>query len=392
MIATLREFLRLEASGGIVLCAAAVLAIVWANSPLAPAYLAFLHLSLPVPAAHLPLEWWINDGLMVVFFLQVGLEIKREMLEGELAGWRRAALPLIAAAAGMAAPAAIYVFLNADAPETLRGWAIPSATDIAFAVGVLALVGSRVPLSLKVFLLALAIIDDLGAILIIAFFYAGHLALPPLGLAAACLALLALLNIYNVKRLWPFLLVGFVLWLAVLNSGIHATVAGVVLAMAIPLGVPDRVADTPEERRDSLMLKLTHALHPWVAFGIVPLFGLANAGVDLSGLTLAVLLAPIPLGIAGGLFVGKQLGVFGAAWLAVQLRIADLPAGATWPQIYGVAALCGIGFTMSLFIGLLAFPNDAALTNDVRLGVLTGSLMSALVGYLVLRLAPTYKR
>jgi NhaA family Na+:H+ antiporter len=292
----------------------------------------------------------------------------------------------------MAAPAAIYVFLNADAPETLRGWAIPSATDIAFAVGVLALVGSRVPLSLKVFLLALAIIDDLGAILIIAFFYAGHLALPPLGLAAACLALLALLNIYNVTRLWPFLLVGFVLWLAVLNSGIHATIAGVVLAMAIPLGVPDRVADTPEERRDSLMLKLTHALHPWVAFGIVPLFGLANAGVDLSGLTLAVLLAPIPLGIAGGLFVGKQLGVFGAAWLAVQLRIADLPAGATWPQIYGVAALCGIGFTMSLFIGLLAFPNDAALTNDVRLGVLTGSLMSALVGYLVLRLAPTYKR
>ncbi|MBM3508428.1 MAG: Na+/H+ antiporter NhaA [Alphaproteobacteria bacterium] len=388
MIATLQEFLRLQAAGGIVLLAAAIVAIVWANSPLAPAYLAFLHMSLPVPRAHLPLEWWINDGLMVIFFLQVGLEIKREMLEGELASWRRAALPLIAAAAGMAAPAAIYAAINWDAPATLRGWAIPSATDIAFAVGVLAVVGSRVPLSLKVFLLALAIIDDLGAILIIALFYAGELSLPSLVLAAGCMALLALFNIYNVTRLWPFLLVGVILWLAVLNSGIHATIAGVLLAMAIPLGVPDRVADTPEERRDSPMLALTHALHPWNAFFIVPLFGFANAGVSLAGLSLAGLLAPIPLGIAAGLFFGKQVGVLASVWLAVKLRVAEHPAGATWTQVYGVAVLCGIGFTMSLFIGLLAFPGDPALTNQVRLGVLTGSLLSAVVGYAVLRLAP----
>ena len=393
MIATLRQFLRLEAASGIVLVAAAVLAIALANSALAPAYHGFLHFAVPTPGPgpDLPIEWWINDALMVVFFLLVGLEIKREMVEGELAGWSRAALPIIAAAAGMAVPAAIYASITWDDPAVLRGWAIPAATDIAFAVGVLALVGSRVPPSLKVFLLALAILDDLGAILIIALFYAGALSLPALGGAAACLAVLVGLNYFGVTRLWPYLIVGGALWMSVVHSGIHATIAGVLLAMTSPLGVPDGVADTEAERRASPILRLEHALHPWVAFGILPLFALANAGVDLSGLTLAALFAPVPLAIAAGLFAGKQLGVFTAVWVSVRLGLVARPAGATWPQVYGVAVLCGIGFTMSLFIGVLAFPGDAAHLNDVRLGVLTGSLLSAMVGYLVLRLAPPHK-
>ena len=406
MIATLRAFLRLEASSGVVLLAAAVLAVALANSAAAPAYHAFLHFAVPTPGPgpDLSIEWWINDALMVVFILLVCLEIKREMVEGELAAQgtttSRAALPIIAAAAGMAVPAAIYAAITWDDPAVLRGWAIPAATDIAFAVGVLAMVGSRVPPSLKVFLLALAIVDDLGAILIIALFYAGELSPPALAAAAACLTALVVLNRFGVTRLWPYLVVGGALWMSVVHSGIHATIAGVLLAMTIPartlslpegegrVGIPDpsSVPDSP----NTPAVRLKHSLHPWVAFGILPLFALANAGVDLSGFTLAALFAPVPLAIAAGLFAGKQLGVFAAVWASVRVGLVALPAGATWAQVWGVAVLCGIGFTMSLFIGVLAFPGDAAHLNDVRLGVLSGSLLSAVAGYAILRLAPRH--
>jgi Na+:H+ antiporter, NhaA family len=377
----LRHLLDNEASGGLVLMTAAALALVVANSPLAPAYFDALgaHLG-PLSLLH-----WVNDALMAVFFLLVGLEIKREILDGQLSTWPRRALPGIAAAGGMAVPALIYAGFNWGDPATMRGWAIPTATDIAFALGVLALLGPRVPASLKVFLTALAIIDDLGAVAIIAVVYTGDLSLLELGLAAAVLAVLAALNRAGVVRLWPYLLLGVALWLFVLRSGVHATIAGVALAFTIPLhpapGRPDDMVGSPLHR-------LEHALHNPVAFVVVPVFGFANAGVSLAGLGMEALLDNLTLGIALGLLVGKLVGVFGSAALTIRLGLADLPMGAGWWQLVGVALLCGIGFTMSLFIGMLAFAADPALQSAVKIGILGGSVLAGLAGFAVLRVAP----
>ena len=376
----LRELLQSEAGGGIVLMVAAAAALAIANSPLAPAYFGVLK----TYVGGLSILHWINDALMAVFFLLVGLEIKREFLDGQLSTWPRRILPGLAAAGGMAAPALIYVALNVSNAETLRGWAIPTATDIAFALGVLALLGSRVPVSLKVFLTALAIIDDLGAVAIIAAFYTANLALLWLGLAVLVLLVLAGLNRAGVERLWPYLALGAVLWFFVLKSGVHATLAGVALALTIPLRPSPGRPDDPA----SPLHILEHALHPWVAFLIVPVFGFANAGVSLAGMSWAALLAPVPLGIAAGLFFGKQIGVFLTTWVAVKLDWADCPEDASWAQVYGVSLLCGIGFTMSLFIGLLAFPASPELQDAVKIGVLSGSVLSAVVGTLVLTFVP----
>ena len=380
-LSLLRAFLDSEAAGGLVLMAAAALALVVANSPLAPAYFAALH----APIGPLGVLHWINDGLMAVFFLLVGLEIKRELLDGQLATWPRRALPGIAAAGGMAVPALIYAAFNWSDPATLRGWAIPSATDIAFALGVLSLLGPRVPSSLKVFLAALAILDDLGAVAIIAVFYAGDISLIDLGLAAAVLAVLAALNRAGVVRLAPYLVLGALLWVFVLRSGVHATIAGVALALTIPLrAVPGGTDDLPA----SPLHRLEHGLHAWVAFAVVPVFGFANAGVSFAGVSADALLDHLTLGVALGLLVGKLVGVFGAAVLAIRAGLADLPAGAGWGQMAGVALLCGIGFTMSLFIGLLAFAGDPALQDEVKIGILLGSGAAGLLGWAVLRAAP----
>ncbi len=373
----LHEFLTSEAAGGIVLMAAAVAALVIANSPLAGAYVAALDIKL----GGLSILHWINDGLMAVFFLLIGLEIKRELIEGQLSSWPRRVLPGLAAAGGMIVPALIFVAVNLGQPENLRGWAIPSATDIAFALGVLALLGPRVPVSLKVFLTALAIIDDLGAIAIIAAFYTADLSTFWLSVEAIPLLVLIGLNRFGVRRLAPYCAIGVVLWFVALKSGVHPTLAGVALAFTIPL----RTGAKPHG--DEPLLRLEHALQPWVAYLVVPVFGFANAGVSFDGLTLAALAAPLPLGIILGLFLGKQVGVFGAVWLAVRMRWADLPEGASMTQLYGVALICGIGFTMSLFIGLLAFPSSAQAQDAVKIGVLAGSLLSAMAGALVLRLS-----
>lgn len=378
-LSALRDFLHSEAAGGIVLMAVAALALVIANSPAAPLYFGVLKsYVLGLSVLH-----WINDALMAVFFLLVGLEIKREMLDGQLSSWSRRALPGFTALGGMIAPAAIYAVLNINAPDSLRGWAIPTATDIAFALGVLSLLGPRVPASLKVFLTALAILDDLGAVIIIAVFYTAELSGLYLGLAAATLVVLAALNRFGVMRLAPYLLLGAALWYFTLKSGVHATLAGVALALTIPLkpspARPDDIA--------SPLHRLEHGLHPYVAFLVIPIFGFANAGVSFSVLGLSTLAAPVPLGIMLGLFLGKQIGVFGFGWLAIRAGLADLPARASWGQFYGIALLCGIGFTMSLFIGLLAFPGSEALQDQTKIGVLAGSLLAGLCGWLVLRLS-----
>jgi len=377
----MRKFLATEAAGGIVLIGAAALAMIVANSSFSDDYFAALHMQL----GGLSLLHWINDGLMALFFLVVGLEIKREVLDGQLSRWSDRLLPGISAAVGVALPALIYIGLNLGNPAGGRGWAIPAATDIAFALGVLALLGSRAPTSLKIFLAAVAIIDDLIAVLIIALFYTADLSIPALAAAAFGLLILALLNRFGVTMLIPYLLIGAILWFFVLNSGIHATLAGVVVAMTIPL---TRTPGRPDAHRSPLH-RLEHGLHPWVAFAIVPVFGFANAGVALGGFTSGDLVAPVPLGVALGLFLGKQIGIFGAVWLLVRLKWADRPRDAGWLQVYGVALLCGIGFTMSLFIGGLAF-GDGSHQNDVaKLGVLLGSIGSAIFGFLVLRLAPS---
>ena len=372
----LRALLNSEAGGGLVLMAAAAAALVIANSPAAPAYFG----ALSTYVGGLSILHWINDALRAVFFLLVGLEIKREFLDGQLSTWPRRALPGIAAAGGMIAPAIVYVVLNAGTPATLRGWAIPTATDIAFALGVLALLGSRVPVSLKIFLTALAIIDDLGAVAIIAAFYTADLSLTYLALSGATLAVLVGLNRAGVERLALYAALGALLWFLVLRSGVHATLAGVALALTVPLR---RSPGRPDDPASPLHI-LEHALHPWVAFLIVPIFGFANAGVSLSGMSLGAMLAPVPLGIAAGLFVGKQVGVFASTWLAVRLHLSDCPENASWSQVYGVSLLCGVGFTMSLFIGLLAFPTSPELQDQVKVGVLAGSLLSALAGMMVL--------
>jgi NhaA family Na+:H+ antiporter len=378
-LSALRDFLHGEAAGGIVLMVVAALALVVANSPAAPLYFGVLKsYVLGLSVLH-----WINDALMAVFFLLVGLEIKREMLDGQLSSWSRRVLPGFAALGGMVAPALIYVAFNLGAPESLRGWAIPTATDIAFALGVLSLLGSRVPASLKVFLTALAILDDLGAVIIIAVFYTAGLSGLHLGLAAATLAALIALNRLGVMRLAPYLLLGLALWYFTLKSGVHATLAGVALALTIPL------TPSPAKPDDagSPLHRLEHGLHPWVAFLVIPVFGFANAGVSFAGLGLSTLAAPVPFGIMLGLFLGKQIGVFGFSWLAIRTGFADLPARASWAQFYGIALLCGIGFTMSLFIGLLAFPDSEALQSQTKIGVIAGSLLSGICGWLLLRLA-----
>jgi NhaA family Na+:H+ antiporter len=375
-----RNLLESEAAAGLILMGAGALALVVANSPLSSFYFEGLHSYL----FGLSVEHWINDGLMAVFFLLVGLEIKREMLDGQLSTWPRRILPGVAAVGGMVAPALVYVSFNLGNPETLKGWAIPAATDIAFALGVLSLLGSRVPASLKVFLTALAIIDDLGAVVIIALFYTADLSLPALGLTALLLACLIGLNRFGVEKLWPYLMLGVVLWIAVLQSGVHATLAGVALALTIPLRLtPARTDDS-----HSPLHRLEHAIHPWVGYGVVPIFGFANAGVSFAGLDASTLVGPVPLGIAFGLIVGKQIGVFGTAWATVRLGFADKPDGATMPQIYAVSLLCGIGFTMSLFIGGLAFAGSPEVSDAVKIGVLGGSIISGFAGWMVFRFLP----
>jgi Na+:H+ antiporter, NhaA family len=387
----LQEFLRLEAAGGLVLMGAAVLALVIANSQLAPWYMALLELpmNLQIGPLHLakPLLLWINDGVMAVFFFLVGMELKREILEGHLSSLRTAALPAIAALGGMLAPAALYLYFNRDDPVATRGWAIPTATDIAFALGVLSLLGRRVPTALKAFLLSVAIFDDLGAIVIIALFYTVKLSGLALGVAAAVMAGLALLNRFGVMRPAAYILLGIPLWIAVLKSGVHATLAGVVLAAFIPL----RPAASPaaDDRAASPLRRLEHALHPWVAFGVLPLFAFANAGVPILGLSLRDTLHPVSLGIITGLFLGKQIGIMAASWIATRLKIAALPKGVSWTQLYGAALLCGIGFTMSLFIASLAFGHgDAAFSGLERLGILVATTVSGVAGYFVLRAKP----
>jgi Na+:H+ antiporter, NhaA family len=378
--AQFQGWLRHDAAGGVVLLIAAALALAVSNSPFGWLYSQLLDMPVALGIAPFrivkPLLLWINDGLMVLFFLLVGLELKRELVAGALSSRRQAALPVIAAIGGMVVPAIIYCAVNWGVPANLRGWAIPAATDIAFAVGVLALLGGRVPASLKVFLLALAIIDDLGAIIIIAVFYTQDLSPAAFGLGVAGAAALWGMNRADVRTLPPYLLVGAVMWLCLLKSGVHATLAGVVLAFAIPLrsALPG----------PAMLERLEHGLKPWVVSGVAPLFAFANAGVSLAGITPGIWLSPLPAGIAAGLFLGKQAGIFGSTWLAVRMGLADKPDGTSWRQIYGTAVLGGIGFTMSLFIGSLAFP-DPASALPIRLGVLAGSLASAVLGYAVLR-------
>ncbi len=371
-----------ESGAGTLLIVVAIAAIAIANSPLAEQYHDWFHHELGwTPIAKLN-TWhlWINDALMAVFFFVVGLEIKREVLDGELATPARRRLPIIAAAAGMAVPAAVYLFVAQGEAALNAGWAIPAATDIAFAMGVIGLLGRRVPPSLRLFLLSVAIVDDLGAVAIIALFYTSAIKLTWLAAAAAILAAMIGLNRWKVTRALPYVLLALALWFAVLHSGVHATIAGVLAALTIPLKL-DRAGD-------SLLLRLEHALVPWNGFLIVPLFGFANAGVSLAHAGVYGLLAPLPLGIALGLFLGKQVGIFAAVLAADKLGLAKRPAGASLWQLWGVAVLCGIGFTMSLFIGALAFPAAPELAEEAKLGVLAGSLLSALLGYAILRLAP----
>ena len=378
---TIRRLLSSNAAGGVLLIVATFAALLFSNTALNGLYSALLSTQISVTIAEFgvekPLLLWINDGLMAVFFLLVGLELKREMMEGELSDRQRAALPVFAAIGGIAAPAAIYAALNYSDPVAIEGWAIPAATDIAFALGILALLGSRVPVALKVFLLAVAIIDDLAAIIIIALFYTAELSTTSLAISATGIVVLAALNRYGVVRLAPYILVGAFVWLFLLKSGVHATLAGVVTALFIP-------NVRPYGRRHTVLTATEHSLKPWVLLGIMPVFAFANAGVNVVSLSPSDLFGPVSLGIALGLFIGKQLGVLGFVWIAVRTGIADLPKNVTWQQMHGAALLAGIGFTMSLFIGTLAFadPQHAA---AVRVGVLSGSLLSGLVGFIVLR-------
>ncbi len=388
MHSAVRRFFQSDAAPGIVLIAVAAVAIVLANTRLEPSVEMFLATRLTFSFGELglskPLVLWINDGLMAVFFLLVGLEIKREALEGALSQPAQIAMPIVAAAGGMVAPAAIYAALNWGDATALRGWAIPAATDIAFSIGVLAVLGRRVPLALKLFLTTLAIVDDLGAIIVIAAFYTSALSGLALVLAGTCVAAMVALNVAGVRNAGPFLLIGAALWVCVLKSGVHATLAGVITAFCLPLKGGEEAPD------DRAFIKVEHALQPWVAFFIMPVFAFANAGVSFAGLTLAHLVEPVSLGIAAGLFVGKQIGVFGAAALFIVLGFAAMPAGGTWAKLYGVSLCAGIGFTMSLFIGTLAW-DDPAYAAPLRIGVLGGSILSAVLGYAVLRWAPPAK-
>ena len=378
----LSHFLKQESAGGILLVMASALAMVLANSPLENIYNLLIETPVVVQVGALtlakPLLMWVNDGLMAVFFLLVGLELKREFLEGELAELNKIVLPGLGAIGGMLVPALIYLALNVDDAVAVQGWAIPTATDIAFALGVLSLLGSRVPIALKVFLTSLAIFDDVGAILIIAFFYTSKVSLFALLVGAACIVVLAIMNRRGVDEKSPYLLVGLVMWVALVKSGVHATLAGVVLAMFIPMRARDASKDSPVK-------SLEHDLHAAVAFVILPVFAFCNSGINFSGVGLDHLLHGVPLGIALGLFVGKQIGVFGFCWLGVKLKLTRLPSEISWLSLYGTALLCGIGFTMSLFVGSLAFEESGVNSLfDERLGIIVGSLLAGIAGYIVL--------
>ncbi len=378
------SFFKLEAASGIVLLFAAVIALVISNSELSNLYFStlerYLFIGINDFGLKLSVLHWINDALMAIFFFFVTLEIKREFLQGELSNIKQALLPIIAAVGGMLVPALIYVFINLGDGDTLKGWAIPSATDIAFSLGVLSLLGKRVPLSLKVFLTALAIIDDLGAIVIIALFYSGDLSIKYLSLMLLAFIVLLVINKFNVRKFLPYLVVGVFLWDFTHNSGIHATIAGVLLAMTIP--------HRKKDKDFSLLIKVEHAISPYVAFGIMPIFAFANAGVSLEGLSFSSLLDKVPLGIVLGLFVGKQLGVFIFSYVSIKLKIAQMPSNTSWYNFYGVGVLTGIGFTMSLFVGNLAFAESMQYMDGVKIGVLTGSLLSTLFGYFLILLTP----
>jgi NhaA family Na+:H+ antiporter len=390
-ISALRVFLQSEAGGGIVLIAAAVLAMLAANlAGVSESYFHLLHAQTgPVISPKygpMTVHLWINDALMAVFFLFVGLEIKREFVDGELSSWQHRRLPVVAAGAGMLVPALVYLLVTGGGPLT-PGWAIPAATDIAFAIGVLALLGSRAPASLKLFLTTVAIVDDMGAVAIIALAYTASISSLALAGAALTLGIMYVLGRSGVAKLWPYLLLGAALWYFVFLSGVHATIAGVLTALMIPI----RTSPGAPDAEDSPLHRLEHALSGWVAYAIVPLFGFANAGVSLAGMSPAILLEPLPLGIALGLFLGKQFGIFGSIWIADRTGFARRPRGASWAQLYGVAMLAGIGFTMSLFIGGLAFPGNALLVDEVKIGVLAGSILSAVLGFLILRFAASGK-
>jgi Na+:H+ antiporter, NhaA family len=384
----LTEFLRLESAGGLLLAAAAILALICSNSPLRQAYDDLLKVPVEMRfgsfAIAKPLLLWINDGLMAIFFLLVGLEVKREVLEGELSTPAQIVLPVVAGVGGMVVPALIYFLICRTNAAALNGWAIPTATDIAFALGIVSLLGNRAPVSLKIFLTAVAIADDLGAIVIIALFYTAELSVQMLIFAVVAIAALAFLNLRKVTRIAPYGIVGVILWVFVLKSGVHATLAGVAVAFAVPLKAKDAQGHAP-------LHQFEHSLHPWVAFAALPIFAFANAGVSFAGVTLAALAEPLPLGIAVGLFAGKLAGVFGASATLVRLGLARLPKGASWRQLAGVAALCGVGFTMSLFIGSLAFEGPEYFT-PLRLGVIAGSTLSGVTGYLLLRFAPRHSK
>ncbi len=377
-------FFKLESASGLVLLFAAIIALFISNSDLSNLYFSILNKYVFIGVNEFGLKLsvmhWINDALMAIFFFFVTLEIKREFLQGELSNRKQAMLPIIAAVGGMVVPALIYVFINIDNSVTLNGWAIPSATDIAFSLGVLSLLGKRVPLSLKVFLTALAIIDDLGAIIIIALFYSGDLNIKYLSLMFLSFIILLTINRFNIKKFLPYLIIGFFLWDFTHNSGIHATIAGVLLALTIP--------HRKKEKDFSLLIKIEHAISPYVAFGIMPLFAFANAGVSLEGLSFSSLLNKVPLGIVLGLFLGKQIGVFLFSYVSIKFKIAQMPNNSNWFNFYGVGILTGIGFTMSLFVGNLAFADNLQYMDGVKIGVLTGSLLSTLAGYFLILLTP----
>jgi len=387
MQATIRNFLKMESAGGIVLMAAAVLAIIAANTGAAELYSYFIETPVEVRVGALqiakPLILWVNDGLMAIFFFLVGLELKREFLEGELSRPANVLLPVVGAIGGMAVPVAVYLIVNQDDPAGFNGWAIPAATDIAFALGILSLLGSRVPVSLKVFLVSLAIFDDLGAIVIIAIFYSGELSSTAMIVVAACLVALTTMNRRNVMSVSSYIFVGVIMWIAVLKSGVHATLAGVALAAFIPMRDPEKSDHSP-------LRELEHDLHHVVAFGVLPIFAFVNAGIDFSDISLDDLLHKVPLGIAAGLFIGKQLGIFLLCFAAIKLGMARLPDGANWGSLYGVSILCGVGFTMSLFVGSLAFEDVAVnqeIVFDERIGITLGSLLSGIMGFIVLHLS-----
>lgn len=379
----IEEFIKKESSAGIILILVTIVALILSNSSLSGFYTSFLHTPIEIRIGSLQIDkhlyHWVNDGLMAIFFLLIGLEVKREVFEGHLSTWSQAALPVFAAIGGMLVPALVYVAFNYTDDYALKGWAIPTATDIAFALGILALLGKRVPLSLKIFLMALAIIDDLGAIIIIAIFYTSELSTLAISVATACIVLLIILNRLGVTKKAAYVMIGVILWVSVLKSGVHATLAGVALAFTIPLGLKNKAGV-----EYNLSKSLEHDLHYWVAFFILPLFAFVNAGIDIRGISMPAMMGSVPLGIILGLFIGKQLGVFGFSWLAIKLGIASLPKDSNWKQLYGVSILTGIGFTMSLFIGSLAFVDSQIYQLTDKLAILVGSFASGIVGYLIL--------